>query len=886
MLKWLRIQEGWSTVLLLGGVLLSVVWAIQRADWADNLGILTLIALAGLALGVLLGKWQRLPALIAYAVAFVVGGVLIVHQLDPLLPLPKAGHGWLPAYEFLRERGRVWIASAGTDQYADDFYLFLLGLAAVVFLMAYNTAWMIFRLRWIWPALLLPAIVLLLNLGYAPTSLSSYLLLFLLCAILLVARFHIAAREEEWQRGGLAYPESLGWRVLWISLVVATLTIGFGWLAPFSARGALLQTTWSQINGPWQTMESRFNQTFGSLRGPGARPVGNYASFGDRFRLGGPLKLSQNPILVLQADRPYYLKIRTFDSFDGHQWASNVASTFNPVSNGDNYVPQIDLRAGNDLAVRAPNATDQRELTVRMLAPRGSGIFITEQFVKSTNDTYVQLSWTQYRNQPFDLATARREDLPPDLGRVYDLLKDATGLRNTDELGNPLPLPTPTPLPTPSPPPPSRGADATPVTKTPLATSTPRVLPTPTMTAQERAIADELALLGARQLQVRPVVHDGRAVRIIVNGQAANYGDVEVVLPREALQRDSQYKATVLVSNATAPQLRDAGVDYPEWVKQRYLQLPGSTTERTRELAAGLGSGKNAYDAAITIQNYLRDNIKYNENIAFPPPDRNVVDYLLFDSRQGYCEYYSTAMVIMLRTLGIPAREAIGLFSGTYDNDQGGYLYRESNAHAWPEVYFPGYGWIPFEPTAPRSPFEREVGDAGGQVAPGAPAGNVVTSGLDETLPTDAGFPDDPRFGASGRPVQQQHPVWRVLRVAVPLAVLVWGIAALLWLRGLRGLSPTSQFYARLTRSGTLAGVRPPPGTTPYEYARAVSTAVPGTRRSLDQITNLYVREQYGGQQPSIQDVRLVQRAWHTFRAALLRSFLRLRRGGSDLFDD
>jgi hypothetical protein len=879
----LGLHEGWATVLLLAGMLMSVVWAIQRADWSDDLSILTPITLLALVLGVALAKWQRLPALLAHLIALLVGVVFVVNRLDPVLPLPRDGHGWRPAFDFLRARGATWIANAGTEQYSDDFYLFLLGLAAICWWMAYSSGFLIFRLRWVWQALLLPAVVLLFNLGYAPTSLSSYLILFLLFAFLLVARVHLAEREDEWRRAGVSYPDSLAWRVGWLGLVAAVLIVGVAWTAPVNPRGATLQAAWNRVNGPWQQIEGRFNQMFGSLRGPGARGVGNFASFGDRFRLGGPLKLSQTPILVLQGDYPYYLKVRTFDTFDGHQWDTNVASTFAPPSDGRAYVPQLDLRAGQELAVQPPVASGRHDLNVRMLQPRGAALFTAEQFVKTSNDSYVQLSWTQYRNEVINLATTRREDLPPDLVRVYDLLRSAPSLRDTDDLGNVLVV-TPTPEVTPtrrvgagrSGTPSAQGAQAA---ATPSPTQTPRVLPTPTMTAQERAIDDELRALETRLVRVRPVVKGGRAVRMIVNGPIPNYGDVEVVLPREALQRGSQYKTTILASNATARQLRDAGTDYPDWVTKRYLQLPDSTSARTRQLAAERAGGMNPYDASVTLQNFLRDHIKYNENIPFPPADRDVVDYLLFDSRQGYCEYYSTAMIVMLRSLGIPAREAVGLFSGEFDNDQGGYLYRESNAHAWVEVYFPTYGWVPFEPTTPRSPFERE--EPSGEPGAGDGGETATAGGVGDGLGGDELLPDDPTMLGGGATIRQQqtHPVVRALRFAFPLLALVAVVLAFLWLRGLRGLTPSGQFYARVTRSGALAGVRPSPGATPYEHARAVSRVVPGSRRSLDQIADTYVREQYAGQRPTPQELRLVRRAWLQFRTMLLRSFFRFRQG-------
>ncbi|MDP9372775.1 MAG: transglutaminase-like domain-containing protein, partial [Chloroflexota bacterium] len=802
----LRLREGWMTFLLLAGTIFSVTWAIQRARWTENdLAFLTPIALGGLLTGLALAKWRRLPPFVAHPIGLAIGCLLILDRLDPLLPLPADGHGLRAALGFLVGRARTWFAAAGTDQYTDDFYLFLFGLAAIGWVVAYGSTWMLFRSRWIWPALLLPATVLLLNLGYAPVSLSSALVLFLLCALLLVVRFQMAVREEEWRRGNVAYPESLGWRALWVGLVVVTLTVGFAWVAPFSARNVPLQAAWDRMNGPWQRLESRFNQRFPSLNGRGARGVGNYAAFGERFRLGGPLKLSQTPILALQADQPYYLKVRSYDLFDGQQWDSDVDATFNPPNNGQSYAPQLELQGGQELSAPGPAAADRRDLTVRMLAPRGGGLFTAGQFVSASQDSFVQLSWTQFRNQTFDLAAVQAENLPPDLRRVYGLLHEANAagglLRDTDPQGNPLPPPTPTPLP------PTRAATPGAGPPPPV----PPVQPTPTPSREERAVEQERASLAARLLYVRPIVRDGQAVGMVVNGQVPNYGDVEVVLPQEGLQRGAQYRTTILASRANAPQLRDAGGAYPEWVTQRYLQLPASTTQRTRDRAQQIAGDLNPYDAAVAIQNWLRENIEYNENINFPPPNRDVVDYLLFDSRQGYCEYYSTAMVVMLRSLGIPAREAVGLFSGEWDNDQLAYLYRESNAHAWPEVYFPGYGWIAFEPTSPRPAFEREPAVEGGDPGdPNAAPGDDIGSG--ELFPDDPAM--GPGLGGGATLPTETHPVLRVLRVAVPLLLLTAGLLAALWLAGLRGLSPSGQFYARMTRSAALAGVRPPRGAT------------------------------------------------------------------------
>src|SRR5207237_7528723 len=104
----------------------------------------------------------------------------------------------------------------------------------------------------------------------------------------------------------------------------------------------------------------------------------------------------------------------------------------------------------------------------------------------------------------------------------------------------------------------------------------------------------------------------------------------------------------------------------------------------------------DACDEAKAIETYLRQNYTYSTHIAQPPPGVDRVEWFLFQGKEGYCEYYASAMVVMLRTLGVPARLATGYAPGDYDPNTQTYTVKESAAHAWPEVYFPSYGWIEF----------------------------------------------------------------------------------------------------------------------------------------------------------------------------------------------
>ncbi|RPI87883.1 MAG: hypothetical protein EHM41_03370 [Chloroflexi bacterium] len=185
------------------------------------------------------------------------------------------------------------------------------------------------------------------------------------------------------------------------------------------------------------------------------------------------------------------------------------------------------------------------------------------------------------------------------------------------------------------------------------------------------------------------------------------------------------YDVRSMVSYASIPELRAAGTDYPEYIQENYLQLPDDITPRTRQLAQELASGRdNPYDIATTVTAYLR-NFEFSEVIDQAPSRQETVDWWLFEYQKGFCQYYATAEVVLLRSLGIPARVAVGYAQGTFQpgseleglgdrdrfiNREGTYTVRQQDSHAWPEVYFPGYGWIEFEPTASQDPILRPAG--------------------------------------------------------------------------------------------------------------------------------------------------------------------------------
>jgi protein-glutamine gamma-glutamyltransferase len=150
-----------------------------------------------------------------------------------------------------------------------------------------------------------------------------------------------------------------------------------------------------------------------------------------------------------------------------------------------------------------------------------------------------------------------------------------------------------------------------------------------------------------------------------------------------------------------ASALREEPADFPLRILQTYLEVPPQLDPRIPALAGKItADSKNEYDKAANIERYLMTHYSYTLDLSGPRVKDPLANFL-FVRRSGHCEYFASAMTIMLRSIGIPARYATGFLPGEYNDVGGDYIIRESDAHAWVEVYFPSYGWITFDPTPP-----------------------------------------------------------------------------------------------------------------------------------------------------------------------------------------
>jgi transglutaminase-like putative cysteine protease len=345
------------------------------------------------------------------------------------------------------------------------------------------------------------------------------------------------------------------------------------------------------------------------------------------------------------------------------------------------------------------------------------------------------------------------------------------------------------------------------------------------------------------------------------------------------LRRGQQYTVWSSVSVATVNDLRSAGTEYPSWTS-RYLQLPRQFPARVRQEARRVTvNADNAYDKAIALESYLRQ-FRYSTRVKQPPPDQDWVEYMLFESKEGYCDYYATAMAVMLRAVGVPARVASGFAPGERDVNQDLIIVKESHAHSWTEAYFPSYGWINFEPSALR-PLPTRLESFG---LDGSLAWDLFGFEDDDygDLDLDAlgalGAVSDAGAGSSGGDLPGVLIVLIdlliVVTVALGIAALVFAVLLVWWQRSLRSLREHVRPYAQLCALASWCGLARRPSDTPFEYAHVLAREVPPARGDVQAIANAYVRGTYGRGTPEARVNEQAADAWRGTRWLLAKALL------------
>ena len=356
--------------------------------------------------------------------------------------------------------------------------------------------------------------------------------------------------------------------------------------------------------------------------------------------------------------------------------------------------------------------------------------------------------------------------------------------------------------------------------------------------------------------------------------------DVTSLEADDSLKSGAVYQTVGSVSIATEEALRAAGTDYPDWVRQRYLQLSTFFPSSVGGLAFDLTEdAESPYDQALAVQEYLRE-IPYDLNVPDTPVGRDAIEYFLFDTKRGYFDYHASAMVVMLRSVGVPSRLVVGyaLEDADRDIESNSYQVTEQNAFAWPEVYFPGLGWVEFNPT-PNLPLIQRPG----ALPDDAPATNDG-AGADGVFPPGGLLPPfDESGGASGEGAAPAPSSaldrWILIGIVAGLAAFMAGAAGVVryaWGMGLAGLETPARLWGQTVRLASWARLPLDSTQTPREYSRTLREQVPDLD-DVDELADAYVRHRFGRQAIEEEERARLETAWSAVRGRLLRRLFRLR---------
>lgn len=825
--------------LFLGVLLLlmvgSLARSIEQARWTEGLQVLMPIAVLGVICGVLLAE-SRLGTVRAHAFGSLLGLVIVVWQTGQVLTPEELNGG--ARVGVVISRFREWLSVIISGGKSQDELLFVFTMGAIVWFLSYNSSWFVLRYGWAWWAVLPIGLVMLVNLGYSIRPNYTPFFVFLISAMLLMIGSHFMRNSSRWEQEGLGREPGIGTKVMLLGSIVSLLLVALAWQGPTRSFAITAKNALQSAAKPWERIQDRWQDAFAFLY-PGAPNNsvqgigGGFTSFTDKFQLGGPLRMGTRRVFTAEGEIGQYWKVVALDSYTGEGWdTSDSASDRAPnTAVRSNALPQraslskfkkgvekveqqvtVDLPLrSNIIAADSPVSVDRQ--TIWGLTP------VERQVVIPVRGKLARL---QPAERAAELQGLRSLLLRMGPQRVARASADGVDLRDLPPRVQPGA-------------PPSEGSDQPAGTAVPTAT----VAPDPAEEYAEELLYKFQALREVG-IEATYTYRRGKPAVISYSYVEPNQEDVLKATAAEPLRKGDTYSVSSIIANPNEEQLNAANGPAPAWVRDRYLLLPDTVTQRVRDLVATITrDDKTVHEKARSIESYLR-SMKYREDMPQLPPGRDFVDHFLFDLQEGYCTYYASAMVVMLRSLDIPARFVTGFAPGKYNSKTGELEVTEAQAHAWPEVYFAGYGWVTYEPTPIRDPVERSAGESLDN------SGGLNSTGRFNGDPSD----DRPRTGRN--PADGDGNSSTLTRPARYSLSLLGGLAgvflfifffSLIRLRGLRG---ATRQYAKLLQVGTVIGVRPARSETPGEYGHRLSGEIPNAQGAVQRITSSYVAEVFG----------------------------------------
>ena len=372
-----------------------------------------------------------------------------------------------------------------------------------------------------------------------------------------------------------------------------------------------------------------------------------------------------------------------------------------------------------------------------------------------------------------------------------------------------------------------------------------------------------------------------RSANLLLFGSEGWFAGVDLPGSRDPYAVTASVLRTEEGDGLTENRLRAAGQDYPPDIAARYTAVPadamGPDARALLEAIRATTTSDNPFDLAKAMEAYLRSNrFQYTADVTGIQCDAGAVECFARE-KTGYCLHYASTMAILLRAAypdnPIPTRLVQGFLPG----ERVGNLetVRNSNAHAWVEVFFPGYGWIPFDPTGGGVGRPAALPE-GAPVEPAtpAPSSSAGAGAVGRTFPNE-GREDLGGAGPVGTAPSRSGDTVLLIILTVLLALAVVAVAVTAWARGPRGDVSPERAWQALSKTASRFGFAPRPTETVYEYAASLGELVPAAEEDLQTVAVARVETVYAHVSIAGPRLQAVRAAARRLRLTMLRLALR-----------
>ena len=882
-----RLLETTITFGILLLVVLSTANSIYIAGWVADMPDLRVTAAAAVILAIGLGQVRRLRWPFAMPIAVVVGGAIVMAQITQMETLGGQPLFWDRFTDF-GFRFQDWFKQAFSSGLTTDNLPFVFFTDVFVFVASFLGAYAVARWRNAWVAIILLGALLAVNISYlSDRQWNLSYGFFLTGSMLLLMRASLLRRMDRWRAQGSAYPDWISLSFLGATMIAIVLLLSLSRAIPRPDESQALEDAWAAIAEPFDGLNDDFRRLFSGIDSRRGVPVHSFDSF---LVLQGDVDPGDAIIMRAAATEPGLLRGAAYDEYTGRGWrqSPSIAKTVRELQPISGSAPADTTSVENESTVMTSEYLDRRPVAAQISVEKSPAVMFSFGAPLIANkdlrvDTLASVDFTVDFAEP---GRFKGTDLESPLAAISERIAEGDQ-ESDDEI---------------EPPSADEVASYVPAQYTLVDVAIDSKSGTPTGLLL-RSVPEETDVLSLRPTQRR-------------------------------VRAGFTYQITGTVSGANEEALAAAGRDYPLWVSETFLQLPGYDEEELANLTSllhgiarsfNLGpdplrddNGYNPYSIASAIETYLRAAPAIDEDgqivrdddgeaiplyplttdIELPPAKSDAVYWFLFENVEdglpigGYYDYHASSMAILLRLAGVPARIATGfvLSANNFDSRTQNYIVRGHDAYAWVEVYFPDYGWVDFDPTPTTSADEALASIAGGgpggrriaaqrlvtprfDLRPGIGGESMADVVLDDILQYLAAgtVPGDPsRFG---QPANKWVWLGPTIGAAVLIAIMLF--AWMTWQISLRGLEPTARLWVSTSRLARWVGVRIEPSTTPQEHARQIDARLGLGDLAVD-LAGHYTATRFGRKTLNEAERERTLRSWKRLRNGLVRSAIGL----------